>query len=296
MNFEEYAKIRAKRVDTALADYLECLRETPSRLHNAMVYSLLNGGKKIRPLLVYATGDLLNCDVSLLDIPACAVEMIHSYSLIHDDLPAMDDADLRRGQPSCHLQFDEATAILTGDALLPLALQIITDNTPAKFNAEQAVEMIALLVKVSGAEGMAGGQVLDLALHETPNSLAAIENLYQRKTGALIQASVQLAAITAQCSSDKINTSLLKFGSIIGLAFQIQDDIIDIECHTETLGKTQGKDHRLNKMTYPVFSGIENAKLKVNELYHSALACLDIFGEEAKWLRAMARFLVERDC
>jgi len=282
-----------KRADHALEKCLPSEATIPERLHQAMRYTVLNGGKRIRPILTYAAGHAVGVPLANLDAPACAVELIHAYSLVHDDLPAMDDDDLRRGNPSCHKAFDEATAILAGDALQALAFQVLAHGQTA-IPAEQRLQMLDSLAIASGSRGMAGGQAIDLAAVGKTLNVAELENMHVHKTGALIRASVNLGAL---CQPDMDGATLKKldhFAKCIGLAFQIQDDILDVEGDTETLGKLQGADQALNKPTYPALLGLESAREMARELHEDALHSLDDLGEKADPLRWLADYIIQR--
>lgn len=288
--------IYQQRIKQALDKYLPVATHTPQRLHAAMRYAVFNGGKRIRPLLVYATGEALDIPLEPLDAIACAIECVHAYSLIHDDLPAMDNDDLRRGLPTCHKAFDEATAILAGDALQTLAFDILTLADLASIAAEQRLTMIQTLAAASGSIGMAGGQALDLAATGQALTLAELETIHRLKTGALIQASVHIPALaTAQLSTEHL-TNLNYYAQCIGLAFQIQDDILDIETPTEILGKRQGADISLNKSTYPQLLGLGAAKIKADELLQQGLAALDFLDEKGALLKFIAHYIVSRRC
>lgn len=263
------------RVETALAAYLPAAETPPTRLHQAMRYSVLNGGKRLRPALVYATGATLGLGLEQLDAPACAVEFIHAYSLIHDDLPAMDNDDWRRGQPTCHKAFDEATAILAGDALQGLALQILSQPTPG-ISAEQALTMVRTLAQASGAQGMVGGQALDLAAVASTLDVTQLQTIHRLKTGALICACIELPLIAADKDQDAaVATPLRQFADCLGLAFQIQDDILDVAGTMQSLGKQPGGDSKNNKPTYPVLLGLTEAQQQLAELRQQAFALLD---------------------
>ena len=240
-----------KRVETALASYLPMASIQPTRLHEAMRYSVLDGGKRIRPLLVYLAGKALNVTPTSLDAPACAIELIHAYSLVHDDLPAMDNDDLRRGKATCHKAFDEATAILVGDALQSLAFYVLSSAPNLQTTDKQRLEMIKTLALASGSRGMAGGQAIDIESVGYVLNIAELENMHIHKTGALIRASVKLGALAFPSIENHILEKLDHYAKCIGLAFQIQDDILDVESDTETLGKPQGSDIAHNKVTYP---------------------------------------------
>jgi len=279
------------RVEAALDARLPRADQRPERLHAAMRYSALQGGKRVRPALVYATGELLGVPLEVLDAPAAAVEMIHVYSLVHDDLPAMDDDDLRRGRPTCHRQFDEATAILAGDALQVLAFQSLAhaDTPPA-----QRVAMITLLAEASGTQGMAGGQAIDLGAVGRTLSLAELEDMHRRKTGALLQASVLLGAAAQPGLAAGDRDRLARFGAALGLAFQIVDDILDVEGDPALLGKATGADQAHNKPTYPAVMGLEAARERARQLRTDALRELAPFGARADTLAWLANFIVGR--
>ena len=282
----------AARIDTALDQILPPLNVQPSRLHEAMRYTVLAGGKRIRPLLAYATGEALGLDPALLDRPACAVEMIHAYSLIHDDLPAMDDDDLRRGRPTCHRAFDEATAILAGDALQTLAFQVLAE-APG-LNAEARVRMVSALARASGSRGMVGGQAMDLEAEGTPLDLVQLENIHIHKTGALIRVSVQLSVLAHGALDAEHAERLDHYAKCLGLAFQIQDDVLDVEGDTAQIGKTAGRDQALNKATYPALVGLAEAKAMANQLITEAIDSVAIFGERSQPLIWIANALLGR--
>ncbi|MDX1519868.1 MAG: (2E,6E)-farnesyl diphosphate synthase [Gammaproteobacteria bacterium] len=282
-------------VDTALDQWLPPENKEPEHLHQAMRYAVLSEGKRIRPVLVFAAGEAAGVELPHLTGPACAVEMIHAYSLIHDDLPAMDDDDLRRGRPTCHRKFDEATAILAGDALQALAFQVLAQDRTIKVDAEQRIEMINRLALASGSEGMAGGQAIDLDSVGKAISLAELEKMHLYKTGALIRASVELGGLSSTVISREQMQSLGNYAHCIGLAFQVQDDILDIESDTETLGKPQGSDAARNKPTYPNLLGMEEAKKTAHELLRKAIASLECFDARADTLRAIAEYIVSRN-
>ncbi len=260
-----------------------------------MRYSALAGGKYIRPLLVYATGQALHVSLDELDGPACAVELIHAYSLVHDDLPAMDDDDLRRGKPTCHRAFGEAIAILTGDALQSLAFHILAHDPAIKAGPAQRLKMIDTLAVASGSQGMAGGQAIDLEAVGKELDLDELENMHIRKTGALIRASVTLAALSREDLPENLLHQLGSYARCIGLAFQVQDDILDIESSTEVLGKTQGADRMMNKPTYPALLGVEGARRKAAELHEAALHHLDELGADADPLRWISEYIIRRN-
>jgi len=266
----------------------------PTRLHEAMRYAVLGAGKRVRPVLVYATGRALGASPDALDDPACAVELIHAYSLVHDDLPAMDDDDLRRGRPTCHRAFDEATAILVGDALQTLAFQVLCDEPGDATAAATRLAMVRTLATASGSRGMAGGQALDLDAVGRDLSLAELEQLHIHKTGALIRASVRLGTLAAPAADPAAVRSLDRYGKCIGLAFQIRDDILDVEGDPALIGKTRGKDAAHNKPTYPALLGLAGAREKCAVLLAEATACLEGLGERAQPLRWLAEYIVAR--
>jgi len=290
-SFKEFQRAKLIQIERALETHLPTDNLEPKRLHQAMRYSTLNGGKRIRAMLVYATGHLFNLPPSLLDSIACSIELIHAYSLIHDDLPAMDDDDLRRGKPSCHKAYDEATAILAGDALLTLAFNILAK---ADCTAEQKVNCIQLLSQAAGSRGMVGGQALDLANEGKSVSIAEIENMHLHKTGALICACITLVAGLKYSASDESYKHLKHYAECIGLAFQVQDDILDETSTTETLGKTQGKDKQASKSTYPGILGLKASKQLLEDLYLDAISSLSHLDERAVYLRDIAKFVISR--
>lgn len=289
--FETFHHDACLRVEHALTAHLPDKSIIPERLHEAMRYSVLGGGKRFRPLLVYATGHAIGLSLELLDDAACAVELMHAYSLIHDDLPAMDDDDLRRGKPSCHCAFDEATAILAGDALQSLAFQVLTQSNA---QAECRLKMIQQLAICSGSRGMAGGQAIDLASTGMQLTQAQLENMHIHKTGALIRASVCMAAHLSPTLSQAHYIQLDHFAKCVGLAFQIHDDILDEVSSTETLGKTQGKDRNAGKPTYPSVIGLSASQDLAQALYQEALESLAEYDQRADHLRTIAQQVVSR--
>jgi len=292
---KEYLSFCQNRVEQALEDRLPKAHILPQKLHQAMRYSTLDGGKRTRPLLTYCTGNVLGIAPVALDGLACAVEFIHVYSLIHDDLPAMDDDDLRRGKPTSHVAFDEATAILAGDALQALAFEILANDPSITATPEARLKMITALAKASGSLGMVGGQAIDLASVGTKLSLPELENMHIHKTGALIRASVTLATLAKADIDTTIAAKLDHYAKCIGLSFQVKDDILDEESDTVTLGKTQGKDKDNDKPTYPALLGLAGAKQKAQELHENALDSLSIFGKEADLLRDLSLYIIQRD-
>lgn len=293
-DIEQTLQAWRERTENALQHWLPANTTLPLRLHEAMRYSVLGGGKRVRPIMVYATGLAVGSTVEVLDAPACAVELIHAYSLIHDDLPAMDNDDLRRGQPTCHKAFDEATAILAGDALQSLAFHLLSKYADTSLPAGQRLEMLDALAVASGSRGMAGGQAIDLDSVGKEISIAELENMHIHKTGALIRASVKLGALCQPKIELEALENLDHYAKCIGLAFQVRDDVLDEESDTETLGKTQGADRALNKPTYTSILGLEAAKELLEELHDDAINRLQGFGEKADALRWLARYIVER--
>jgi farnesyl diphosphate synthase len=291
---KEYLSFCQTRVEAALEDRLPSDKLLPQKLHQAMRYSVLNGGKRMRPMLTYCTGKTLGIAPEALDGPACAVEFIHVYSLIHDDLPAMDDDDLRRGKATCHVAFDEATAILAGDALQALAFEILAHDPSITATAEGRLKMIIALAKASGSQGMVGGQAIDLQSVGTKLNLPELENMHIHKTGALIRASVNMATLAKADIDPAVATKLDHYAKCIGLSFQVKDDILDEESDTATLGKTQGKDKDNDKPTYPALLGLAGAKQKAQELHEKALDSLSIFGPEADLLRDLSLYIIQR--
>lgn len=295
MEFEARVGAYQARVEAAMERWLPSEDTPPTRLHAAMRYSVLGGGKRIRPLLIYATGETLGVAVDRLDPSAAAVEMVHAYSLIHDDLPAMDDDDLRRGRPTCHRAYDEATAILAGDALQALALEILASDPALDVDAVTRAKMVAALARAGGSRGMAGGQAQDLEAEGRAQSLADLEGMHAMKTGALIRASVMLAAETAGGLDAARMSALARFGEVIGLAFQVRDDILDVVAGTEVLGKPQGSDARHGKSTFPALLGLDGAKARVASLKAEALDLLASFGDAAAPMRWLAGYIVDRE-
>ena len=292
--FQPRLEAYQKRVNAALDKYLPSEDPPEHNLAEAIRYSVIGGGKRIRPAMVYAAGEAMGVSTDLLDIPACAVEMIHAYSLIHDDLPAMDDDDLRRGRPTCHKAFDEATAILAGDALQALAYEILAKDDHKELTPEHRIQMLSLLTEASGAHGMAGGQAVDLASVGKQLDLDQLENMHRLKTGALIRASIILGGMCKQdISQDEIKL-LSDYSLCIGLSFQIQDDILDVISDTETLGKPQGSDEEREKPTFPAIIGLNESRRLALEQHQLALKCLEPLGERADSLRQLSAYIVER--
>lgn len=281
-----------QRVDAQLEQILPSTSGPASKLFKAMRYSVFNGGKRVRPALCFAAAEAIGVNTDNTAKIGAAVEMIHAYSLIHDDLPAMDDDDLRRGVPTCHIEFDEATAILAGDGLQSLAFKQLTELTdlPASIN----LQLIAILSDLAGCNGMVSGQAVDLASTGKQLNVDELNYMHNHKTGALIEASVVMGALATNQATDSQIAALQKFARAIGLAFQIQDDILDVECSTEQLGKSQGSDSANNKATYTSILGIEKARSEAERLYQTSIDALDIFTDSADTLRALAKFIVHR--
>ncbi len=283
-----------QRNNSQLDHWLSQFPHQDQPLLQAMRYGLLLGGKRARPYLVYITGQMLGCELESLDTPASAVECIHAYSLIHDDLPAMDDDDLRRGQSTCHIKFDEATAILTGDALQTLAFTILAEGPLSESGESQRIKMVQALANASGAQGMCLGQALDLAAENRQVSLDELQQIHRNKTGALMKCAIRLGALAAGSKGVEILPQLDRFSDAIGLAFQVQDDILDIISDTETLGKPQGSDQELNKSTYPALLGLDGAINKARALLEEALQALSAIPYNTERLEEFARYVIER--
>ena len=282
-----------ERTVTHLDAFLSNANIEDSQLKDAMQYSLLLGGKRVRPFLVYTTGQILGASNEDLDAPAAAIEAIHTYSLIHDDLPAMDNDDLRRGQPTCHKKFDYATAILAGDALQSFAFDLVTSHTYHDVSAENQLRLVNIIAK--SATKMCAGQSIDLLnTDKKPMTLANLQAMHNLKTGALIKASVLAGAITANATQGQIE-ALTKYADAIGLAFQVWDDVLDITSDTETLGKPQGSDEQANKSTYPALLGLDEAKLKAQQLVNEANLALEQIDADTSSLSQLAQYIIERD-
>jgi farnesyl diphosphate synthase len=296
--FQDQLQALRQRSDRALLNYIAPLPFSDGRMVEAMRHGALLGGKRLRPCLVYTTGQMFGLSLNNLDAPAAAVECIHAYSLIHDDLPAMDDDDLRRGQPTCHIKFGEANAILAGDALQTLAFSILADAEMPDVALRDRLAMISELATASGVAGMCGGQSLDLEAEGKHVDLQALEQIHRHKTGALIRAAVRLGALAAGEPGRAALPLLDRYAAAIGLAFQVQDDILDVVGETEKIGKRQGSDQQLGKSTYPALLGLDSAKLKAWDLYQEALAALASLATQSyntAPLRALASFIIERD-
>jgi farnesyl diphosphate synthase len=293
-DFAAWSREVAGRTESALASLLPAARVSPTRLHEAMRYAVLGGGKRVRPMLVFGGGVLSGADPARLDVASAAVELIHAYSLVHDDLPCMDDDVLRRGRPTCHVQFDEATALLAGDALQSLAFQLLSEHRLADDPARQ-LAMMHLFATACGSRGMAGGQAIDLAAVGKPLSLPELENMHIHKTGALIRASVLLGAHCGEALAPDAMDHLDRYAKCVGLAFQVVDDVLDEEGDSATLGKTAGKDRQAGKPTYTSLLGIPGAKRFAQELLVQSHEALAPFDGRAARLRQLADFIVNRD-
>lgn len=291
----EWSRHYRSRANQALDQRLPAADLHPGDLHQAMRYAVLGGGKRIRPVLVYSAGAAVGAMLEALDGPACAVEFIHAYSLIHDDLPAMDNDELRHGRPTCHRAFGEALAILAGDALQALAFQVLSQDPAMISDSVIRMRMLGLLAQAAGSRGLVGGQAIDLAaVGRDDLTLAELENMHIHKTGALIRASVLLGAFSRPEAESTVLERLDRYAKCIGLAFQIRDDILDVVGDTATLGKTQGADRALNKPTYPALLGLDGAREHARALHQEALASLESLGSEADPLRWLATYIVER--
>ncbi len=288
----EAVTLYQQRVDKLLAQFIDNQSDTEPRLKAAMKHGALIGGKRIRPFLVYAIGDMLNVPLNHLDHCAAAIECVHAYSLIHDDLPAMDDDELRRGKPTVHITFDEATAILAGDALQTLAFEILCAENP-HLEPSQQLAMVRTLANASGYQGMCGGQSMDLNATDKEIDLATLKQLHRLKTGALIRCAVELAIIAAKVT-DSERDYLLRFADAIGLAFQVQDDVLDIIASTEEIGKPQGSDCDSNKSTYPKLLGLSGAQQTAKGLIDEALSALAKLPYNSQLIAEFARFIIER--
>ncbi len=291
-DFSAWTQACQARIERVLAEWLPPSDIAPKRLHEAMRYAVLGGGKRVRPLLAFAAGEVTGAAVEQVQHAAAAVELIHAYSLVHDDMPAMDDDALRRGKPTVHVEFDEATALLVGDALQSLAFEILAAQ-PLGGDAMRQIGMIGILAQASGSRGMAGGQAIDLANVGKSLDLTELEFMHIHKTGALIRASVLLGAECGRLSEPG-RAALDHYAKCIGLAFQVVDDVLDAEASTATLGKTAGKDAANNKPTYVSLLGVARARERAQELRADACAALDALGPSARRLRELADFVVER--
>lgn len=290
MDFPAWSKAKQNHIEQVLAQTLPFADIAPHKLHDAMRYSALGGGKRVRALLCYAAAEFCKTETKTADAAASAVELIHAYSLVHDDMPCMDDDDLRRGKPSCHKQYDDATALLVGDALQSLAFDVLSQPQLCE-QAHQQIHMLNILAKASGSQGMAGGQAIDLASVGKPLNQSELETMHRLKTGALIQAAVLLGAVGA--SAVKTNAAR-KYAECMGLAFQVIDDVLDVEADSTTLGKTAGKDAQSNKPTYVTILGLDAAKQHAQQLHKEAIEALAPFGTQAQRLHELADFIMQR--
>ena len=290
--FEGWARGVQSRMEDELAKHLPSAEIAPRRLHAAMRYAVLGGGKRVRPLLAFAAGEVAGANIDRVAVAASAVELIHAYSLVHDDMPCMDDDVLRRGKPTVHVEFDEATALLVGDSLQSLAFQLLAQY-PLADDAHKQLEMVTLLAVAAGSRGMAGGQAIDLASVGKALTLPELELMHIHKTGALIRASVMLGALCGRLSDADIGR-LDHFAKFVGLAFQVVDDVLDAEASTATLGKTAGKDAEQNKPTYVSLLGLEKARTLALEMREDAVSALESFGAKARRLHEIADFIVLR--
>lgn len=293
-DLERFMERCRERVVSALDRWLPSESLPPTALHAAMRYAALAGGKYVRPVLVYATGEAFDADPVRLDAPACAVELIHAYSLVHDDLPAMDDDALRRGKPSCHVAHGEAMAILAGDALQALAFHCLASEAAGPVAAAERLRMIDTLAVAASSLGMAGGQAIDLVSVGRDLALEDLENMHLRKTGALIRASVQLGALASGVRDEPTLHALGEYARRIGLAFQIRDDILDVEGDPAVLGKAPGADERRNKPTYCSLLGVDGARALAQRLHEEAVARIEDLGARARLLRAISEYIVHR--
>ena len=288
--FQEWLSNHSERAETALDSLLDSAQTTPHRLHEAMRYAAQGGGKRIRPLLVYAAGSLGDAKAQALDAATVAIECIHAYSLVHDDLPCMDDDDLRRGRPTVHKAFDEATALLVGDALQTRAFEILAN---AQCEVDVRLLMISSLAAASGSRGMAGGQAIDLESVGKKLDLAGLKQMHAMKTGALLSCAVELGGIAAHLNPTQM-AQLQKYSTALGLAFQIVDDVLDATADSQTLGKTAGKDAAANKPTYVTLMGLDYAQKQAKDLQETAIASLTDFGSKADALKDLALLVVNR--
>lgn len=290
MDIQFYLNDRRRRIEQALSDHLPVEMNPPQRLPQAMRYAVLGGGKRLRALFVYTCGEAMGADLKILDVLACAIEYLHAYSLVHDDLPAMDDADLRRGQATCHKAFDEATAILVGDALQALAFQLLSHELLNTLHAAQRLKMLQILAQAAFA--MVHGQMQDVQTTGKTLSLNELENIYRNKTGELFKAAIQIGLLAGKTTpSDALWN---QFPNAVGLAFQIQDDILDVEATTKTLGKTANNDREQGKNAYPAIAGMAQAKQTVVTLYQTAKDCLKTLDEKAMPLCALIDLMEQR--
>jgi farnesyl diphosphate synthase len=294
LSFEDWVRAHGQRTEVALDRLLDAANANPARLHEAMRYAAQGGGKRIRPLLVYAAGELGD-DFSeekntALDSAAVAIECIHAYSLVHDDLPCMDDDDLRRGRPTVHKAYDEATALLVGDALQTRAFEVLANT---QCDGDTRLAMISALASASGSRGMAGGQAIDLESVGKKLDLTGLKQMHAMKTGALLSCSVQMGGIAAKLNATQMQ-HLKNYSEALGLAFQIVDDVLDVTADSQTLGKTAGKDAANDKPTYVTLMGLDYAKKAAADLQETAIASLESFGAKAQALKGLALLVVNR--
>ncbi len=282
----QFLETKAARVEAAMRGWFDTWHGAPPRLVEAMAYSLFAGGKRLRPGLALGACELIRGDDTPALPAACAIEMIHTYSLIHDDLPAMDDDDLRRGMPTCHVKFGEAMAILAGDTLMTMAFDVLADTG--------RTDVIREIARASGVNGMAGGQILDLEAEENPVDLAGLQAIHRAKTGALIRCSVRSGGMLGGADAAQLD-ALTRYGEAIGLAFQIADDVLDIVGNEADIGKPVGSDAKQHKITYPVLVGIDESRRLATEAMDEAIEALNLFGGDADTLRDLARYIVSRD-
>lgn len=290
----DYLATCSQRVESFFDKTLPSKNQAPTTLHSAIRYSAMYGGKRIRPALVYATAETLGMDLPTVDCIASAIELMHCYSLIHDDLPAMDDDDLRRGKPTCHRAYDEATAILAGDAMQALAFSVLTDTSIPGPDPATRCQLTHQLAEAVGSQGMAGGQAMDLAAVDKRISIEALEFIHRQKTGCLIRACIDMTQLCCTTLSAQQRSNLLQFSEHLGIAFQIRDDILDVISDTATLGKPQGSDNEQNKPTYVSILGLKESERRCDEFYNQALDCLKDFADSSKWLHLLAEHIVCR--
>lgn len=294
-DFEALGRLYRARVDAALDATLPTIEREPARLHEAMRYAVMGAGKRVRPLLAYGAGRINGADPARIDSAAAAVELVHAYSLVHDDLPAMDDDDLRRGRPTCHIAFDEATAILAGDALQAHAFVVLASDPMLKAQPETLARLVEILADASSSAGMAGGQAIDLAAVGRALTVHELTHMHNLKTGALISAAVRMGASAAGIDGASALAALDDFGTAIGLAFQIHDDVLDVEGDTAVIGKPQGSDQESGKPTFPMLLGLSGAKELAQQQFEQAIAALDSIDGDTAFLAELAAYIVRRD-
>ena len=294
-HFDNRIEDYVNKIDGYLESILPIKTIPPTDLHEAMHYAVMNGGKRMRPLLVYATGETLGIDSDYLTPPAAAIELLHCFSLVHDDLPSMDDDDLRRGKPSVHVAFSEATAILAADALQALAFHVLATAPIYHDQGDIRIKLITLIAEAAGTAGMTGGQALDLASESKLLDQAQLEHMYRLKTGKLLRACVLSVVYCDHSNNPEQQHALERFIDVMGIVFQIKDDVLDIEGATETLGKPTGSDANKTKATYPGLFGLEQSKQRINTLLEESFALLENFDNRADGLRYLSKMIVERD-